>query len=250
MEKKRSLEEELMKKVEMVLMGKKRARCLDDKKDLQSTLLLLSHFKNGLGLMAMIVQNFISSKGNDIINQHRANLDSGEKDKNDDPKFVKALIDLHEKSLDAIKMNFSGHSIFHKALKDAFVEVLNKNVGNHSIAELMSTHCDRVLKGGEKLSESEVEQNLDSIGELFSYLTEKDVFAEIYHNQMTKRLLNQRSASYEAEKFMITKLKMQCGPSFTSKMEGMLNDVVMGTEQCNEFDSCMHQHDSELNFSV
>eukprot|EP00970_Alexandrium_tamarense_P010228 scaffold2048_cov204-Alexandrium_tamarense.AAC.49 len=64
-----------------------------------------------------------------------------------------------------------------------------------SNAELMSTFCDRVLKsGGEKLSETEVEQSLDRIVQLFSFLTDKDLFAEIYRNQLAKRLLNQRSA--------------------------------------------------------
>ena len=30
---------------------------------------------------------------------------------------------------------------------------------------------------------------------LFTYLTDKDLFAEIYRNQLAKRLLNQRCAS-------------------------------------------------------
>jgi len=250
------VEEELLEKVEMVLLEKEGSGCRvllanDKSEDLQRMFLLFSRLENGLNPMATIVQNFISTMGNDVINQRQARLDSGEKDKNDDPKFVKALIALHEKYLGVVKTDFSGHSLFQKALKDAFVEVVNKDVGNFSNAELMSTFCDRVLKsGGEKLSESEVEQNLDRIVQLFSYLTEKDMFAEIYRNQLAKRLLNQRSASDDAEKVMIAKLKMQCGTHFTSKMEGMLNDLAVGSEQRNEFDTRMRQHDSRLDFGV
>jgi cullin 1 len=153
--------------------------------------------------------------------------------------------------LGVVKTDFSGHSLFQKALKDAFVEVVNKNVGQFTNAELMSTFCDRVLKsGGEKLSESEVEENLDKIVQLFSYLTDKDLFAEIYRNQLAKRLLNQRSASDDAEKVMIAKLKMQCGTHFTSKMEGMLGDLAVGSEQRSEFEARMRQFDSNLDFSV
>ena len=43
-----------------------------------------------------------------------------------------------------------------------------------------------------------VEQYLEKTVQLFSYLTDKDLFAEIYRNQLAKRLLNQRSASDDA----------------------------------------------------
>jgi cullin 1 len=129
---------------------------------------------------------------------------------------------------------------------------VNNDVGTFSNAELMSTFCDRILKsGGEKLSETEVEQSLDRIVQLFSFLTDKDLFAEIYRNQLAKRLLNQRSASDDAEKAMIAKLKVQCGTQFTSKMEGMLNDLAVGSEQKSEFDSRMEQQsDTKLSFGV
>lgn len=36
--------------------------------------------------------------------------------------------------------------------------------------------------------------------ELFSFLSDKDLFAEIYRNQLSKRLLYETSASEDAEK--------------------------------------------------
>ena len=105
---------------------------------------------------------------------------------------------------------------------------MNKKVGMFTNAELMSTFTDRIIRsGGEKLNEGEVEENLEKVVQLFSYLTDKDLFAEIYRNQLAKRLLNQSSASDDAEKIMIAKLKMQCGTHFTSKMEGMLSDLAV-----------------------
>ncbi len=43
---------------------------------------------------------------------------------------------------------------------------------------------------------------------------------EFYRNFLSKRLLQQKSASTEAEKLVISKLKMRCGAQFTSKLEG------------------------------
>lgn len=252
----RVCEEEILEKVETVLLEKEGSGCRvllanDKSEDLRRMFHLFSRLEKGLNPMADIVEKFISSMGNECIKKRQARLDGGEKDKNDDPKFVKSLIALHEKYLGVIKTDFSGHSLFQKALKDAFVEIVNKNVGAYTNAELMSTFCDRVLKsGGEKLSDAEVEDSLDRIVQLFSYLTDKDLFAEIYRNQLAKRLLNQRSASDDAEKVMIAKLKMQCGTHFTSKMEGMLSDLAVGSDQRSEFEAKMKLHDAKLDFSV
>jgi len=250
------VEEEILEKVEMLLLEKESSGCRallqnDKSEDLQRMFRLFSRLENGLNPMANILQSFITSTGEDIINRRKARLDGGEKDKNDDPKFVKALMALHEKYLDVVKKDFAGNSLFQKGLKDAFVEIVNKNVGQYTNAELMSTFCDRILKsGGEKLSESEVEVNLEKIVQLFTYLTDKDMFAEIYRNQLAKRLLSQRSTSDDAEKLMIAKLKMQCGTQFTSKMEGMLADLAVGSDQRSEFENRMRTVDTKLDFSV
>lgn len=252
----RVVEEEILKKVETNLLEKEGSGCRvllsnDKSEDLQRMFRLFSRLEDGLQPIAAIVERFICDMGNEVLQQRQSRLESGEKDKNDDPAFVKALLALHEKYLGVIKTDFSGHSIFQKALKVAFVEFVNKNVGNFSNAEFMSTYCDRILKsGGEKLSETEVEDNLEKIVQLFSYLTEKDLFAEIYRNHLAKRLLNGRSASNDAEKIMISKLKMQCGTHFTSKMEGMLSDLAVGADQKGEFDEKMKQHNSKIDFSV
>lgn len=250
------LEEELLEKVETTLLEKESSGCRallqnDKSEDLQRMFRLFQRLENGLQPMAQIVEEFITNMGLDVINRRQARLDGGEKDKNDDPKFVKSIILLHDKYLAVVKADFSGHSLFQKALKDAFVEIVNKNVGQFSNAELMSTFCDRILKSGvEKLSEAEVEENLDRIVQLFSYLTDKDIFAEIYRNQLAKRLLSQRSVSDDSEKLMIAKLKVQCGTHFTSKMEGMLGDLAVGQQQRQEFEQRIRLVETNIEFGV
>ncbi|CAN0366900.1 unnamed protein product [Ectocarpus sp. 8 AP-2014] len=111
----------------------------------------------------------------------------------------------------------------------AFVDFVNRDVGKFKNADLMCSFCDRILKtGGEKLGDAEVEEYLAKVVQLFSYLTDKDLFAEIYRNQLARRLLNSRSASDDMERLMIGKLKLKCGSQFTSKMEGMMNDLAIG----------------------
>ena len=249
-------DEELLEKVQMVLLEKEGSGCKallasDKSRDLQRMFCLFSRLENGLKPMASIVENYICEIGKDIINMRQARLTTGEKDKPDDPTFVKDLISHHKKFLAIVMTGFAGHSLFQQAVTDAFVVIINKDSGAHSNAELISTFCDRVLKvGGEKMSVTEVEESLDSIAQLFSYLTDKYLFAEIYSNQLAKRLLNQRSAGDDSEKIMVAKLKVQCGPHFTSKMEGMLADLTVGMDQQREFRASMMQQVTKPDFSV
>ena len=65
------------------------------------------------------------------------------------------------------------------------------------------------------MTDDQIEKNLDDVVQLFSYLTDKDFFVEIYRNQLARRLLNKRSKSDDAEKSMIQKLKLRCGKANT-----------------------------------
>jgi len=53
----------------------------------------------------------------------------------------------------------------------------------------------------------------------------KDVFEAFYKKDLAKRLLLSKSASVDAEKSMISRLKAECGSQFTTKLEGMFKDV-------------------------
>lgn len=63
----------------------------------------------------------------------------------------------------------------------------------------------------------------------------KDVFEAFYKKDLAKRLLLGRSASSDAEKAMITKLKTECGSQFTNKLEGMFKDIDLSHDVMSSF---------------
>jgi cullin 1 len=223
----RVIEEVILEKRSTELLEKDGSGCRvllinDMSNDLTRMFRLFSRVPNGLEPMATIVKQHIADLGNDKIDQRVLRLES-EKESNEDPQFVKDLLSIHDRFKFVIDNHFESNTLFQKSLKDAFVEVVNRNLGKYKTADLMSSFCDRILKTGsiEKLNDTEIEDFLEKIVQMFSYLTDKDLFAEIYRNQLAKRLLSQRSASNDMERLMIGKLKNRCGAQFTSKMEGM-----------------------------
>jgi len=61
------------------------------------------------------------------------------------------------------------------------------------------------------LKDDEISSLFDRIIEIFRLLLDKDEFEGYYRNNLTKRLLNGLSSNDEAEKLMISKLKVECG---------------------------------------
>jgi cullin 4 len=71
--------------------------------------------------------------------------------------------------------------------------------------------------------------------QVFRYVKSKDVFEEFYARSLCRRLLLKKSASYDAERSMITKLKTECGDLFTAKVEGMMKDLNISNQFMQEY---------------
>ena len=65
---------------------------------------------------------------------------------------------------------------------------------------------------------------------------DKDLFVEVYRSYLGKRLLNEKSQSIDQERLMISLVKMSCGPAFTKKLEGMLNDLALAQEEAKNYE--------------
>lgn len=125
---------------------------------------------------------------------------------------------------------------FEAALKKGFAEFADGSVQKR-MAEFISLYVDYAMRKNYQ-SESEIEPYLDSALVLFNFLKDRDMFESYYKIHLSKRLLMTRSQplqQQEAEKLFITKLKKECGHHFTSKIEGMFNDMRLSRESMEVF---------------
>ena len=84
-------------------------------------------------------------------------------------------------------------------------------------------------------SDGERDRDLDAAMTIFRYLSDKDVFEAFYRKELSKRLLLRTSASDEAEKAMISKLRAECGTAFTFKLEGMFKDMELSRDLMQKY---------------
>ncbi|CAN4113571.1 unnamed protein product [Withania somnifera] len=204
----------------------------DDKvEDLSRMYRLFSKIPRGLDPVANIFKQHVTAEGTALVKQ-------AEDAASNKKVFVRKVIELHDKYLTYVNNCFQNHTLFHKALKEAFELFCNKGVAGSSSAELLATFCDNILKkgGSEKLSDEAIEETLEKVVKLLAYISDKDLFAEFYRKKLARRLLFDKSANDEHERSILTKLKQQCGGQFTSKMEGMVTDLTLARENQASFE--------------
>ncbi|XP_036155451.1 cullin-4A isoform X5 [Myotis myotis] len=120
----------------------------------------------------------------------------------------------------------------HSTQKPLIACVEKQLLGEHLTAILQKAkHVDSKLRAGNKeATDEELERILDKIMIIFRFIHGKDVFEAFYKKDLAKRLLVGKSASVDAEKSMLSKLKHECGAAFTSKLEGMFKDMELSKD--------------------
>lgn len=116
-------------------------------------------------------------------------------------------------------------------------KVLSKFLNQHGkrSIEFISLYLDSCFKvTHDKEEEKKVMQNLSSAVKLFNFLAEKDIFEMLYQQQLSKRLLQERSM-IEVEKWMLQRIKDEVGTFFTTRLYGMLRDVSKSRELVKSF---------------
>ncbi|CAI8590065.1 unnamed protein product [Vicia faba] len=242
------VQHELLSVYAYQLLEKEHSGChsllTDDKvEDLSRMFRLFSKIPRGLEPVSCIFKQHVTEEGTALVKLAEDAASNRKAERRDivglqEQVFVRKVIELHDKYLAYVNDCFQNHTLFHKALKEAFEIFCNKGVAGSSSAELLATFCDNILKkgGSEKLSDEAIEDTLEKVVKLLAYISDKDLFAEFYRKKLARRLLFDKSANDDHERSILTKLKQQCGGQFTSKMEGMVTDLTLAKENQTSFE--------------
>ncbi|KAF4975165.1 hypothetical protein FZEAL_8005, partial [Fusarium zealandicum] len=189
----------------------------------------------------------------------------GDKDRGDE--MVLRLLELR-RSLDLmIRDAFAKDEDFLWGMREAFGKFMNDrkvascwDTGTSKIGEMIAKYIDMLLRGGlkslpkELLSDikdrataekegqastgdedAELDRQLDQALELFRFIEGKDAFEAFYKKDLARRLLMGRSASQDAERNMLTKLRGECGSNFTHNLEQMFKDQELAKDEMESY---------------
>ena len=261
----RTVEHEVLSVHQQVMLDKDSSGLVtllvnDAREDLSRLFRLYARVTDALQPIANTLKRHVHAEGMELVREQKARVEAAAKTSSaaasavaDKPDFIQALLALHDRYTDLVSSCFGDHVTFARALKEAFEVFVNQQVGKSSTAELFAGYCDELLRvkgAGARMSESDVEEQLDKLVQLFAYLSDKDVFQEFSRKQLAKRLLMDRSHSDDAESFLITKLKQRCGAHFTSKLEGMITDMTLSADIQSAFQEWFANRPTNTNMEV
>lgn len=211
---------------------------LDDMRipDLKLLYQLLYRIPNGVDQLKGAFSQYIKKRGREIVvNPEKDNV------------MIQDLLDFKEK-LDLTYQCWADNEKFQHSLKDSFEHFINQR--QNRPAELVAKYIDNKLRSGNKeATEEELDKILDKIMVLFRFIHGKDVFEAYYKKDLAKRLLIGKSASVDAEKSMLSKLKQECGGVFTLKLEGMFKDMELSKDIMAAYEQQL-QHRPTINLYV
>ncbi|XP_032322273.1 cullin-4B-like [Camelus ferus] len=166
-----------------------------------------------------------------------------------DKTMVQELLDFKDKIDFITETSFLKNEKFIVAMKEAFETFINKRPNKP--AELLAKYVDSKLRAGNKeATDEELEELLDKIMILFRFIYGKDIFEAFYKKDLAKRLLLGKSASIDAEKSMLFKLKQGCGMAFTSKLQGMFKDMELSKDIMIQLKQCMQNQNVPGNIEL
>jgi len=149
--------------------------------------------------------------------------------------FVRGVLAMRERFAAVVTDAMGGEKRAQKRMREAFEDFLNADA---RAASCLAVYVDELLRGGLRgADERRVAAELDRVVVVFRYLSDKDVFEAYYKSHLAKRLLGGKSGNEEAEKAMVSLLKAECGYQFTSKLEGMFNDMRISRETAEKYRS-------------
>lgn len=220
-----TVEKELIENHMSFILSKGLDLLLDDMRmaDLKLLHLLLGKVPNGLTELCNYFNKHIKQRGRVIV----MNLDK-------DKTMVQDLLHFKGRMDQVVNECFQKQERFVYSLKEGSEYFINQRPNKP--AELIAKFIDSKLRAGNKEStEDELENILDQILILFRFIHGKDVFEAFYKKDLAKRLLLNTSASVDAEKSMLSKLKQECGAAFTGKLEGMFKDIELSKDMMTSF---------------
>mmetsp|Transcript_22990 Transcript_22990/g.56646 ORF Transcript_22990/g.56646 Transcript_22990/m.56646 type:complete len:764 (-) Transcript_22990:182-2473(-) len=167
-----------------------------------------------------------------------------EKGAADAPAFVKGVLAMRSRYEKIVEVSFRGEKKTKKRMKEAFEDFLNTDA---RAASCLALYVDEKLRIGLKgATEEAVNEEIQKIITVFRYLSDKDVFESFYKQHLAKRLLSGKTVGDDAERAMVSQLKAECGYQFTSKLEGMFNDMRISADMRDAYKTHKRRQETQV----
>ncbi|KAJ2065912.1 hypothetical protein GGI08_002133 [Coemansia sp. S2] len=167
-----------------------------------------------------------------------------------DVGLVSDMLAMKQRLDDVMKSAFQSNSMLAHALRDSFEDFINSR--RSKPAQLTAKFIDQSIRSGNRsTADEDIDSLLNRVVVIFRFIHDKDLFEAYYKRDLAKRLLYNKSVSADTERSMVQKLRMECGPGFTKRLEGMLRDMDFTSDLDGKFTNLQEaQEANNIGFHV
>jgi len=212
--------------------------------------MLAARIHNGLPQVTNAICNYVRRKGLALVKPHAAlssstatattTTTSAPSSREVLKTMIPQLLNLYTKLDRLVHKLHMGTSELLPPLKNVWDDIVNDN---QSVAEYLAKHVDSQFRNTKLQNANEFQER---VLQLFCHLQAKDIFEAFYKRDLAKRLLLGKVVSMDMERSMVTLLKAECGAGYTSKMEGMFQDVEWSHETMARYKQSQQQQPSVM----
>lgn len=152
--------------------------------------------------------------------------------------FINKLMELKKEMDSMVQEAFSNHHAFTHTRDKAFENFMNDCV---YMPSFLAEYTDVLMRQGLRGKESVAEKYIDEVFDLFKLLKQKDAFIARHQQLYALRLLRNTSIFQEAEETLISKLKIELGAQYVSKLVQMGVDIKNSEELTQLFSKSSHK---------
>ena len=167
-----------------------------------------------------------------------------------DYELIAAFVSLHDRFSSIVKEQFQQDAQFEKALREAFVEFINKE---YHVSALLPRYVNDILKKGSKIVVSNLERAMQHVVMLYGYIRNKDIFERDFQQYLASRLLLDlsRDETYSEAYKMIDKLQTEANYFWILNLYDMFKDIQCSKQLTADFNKLYgNDYDIELNVNV
>jgi len=152
--------------------------------------------------------------------------------------FVNKLLALKKEMDIMVHESFQNHQLFMQTRDRAFQNFMNDCI---YMPSFLAEYTDVLMRQGLKGKEMGSEKHIDEVFDLFKLLKQKDAYIARHQQLYALRLLGNTSISQDAEEILISKLKIELGAQYVSKLVQMGVDIENSKDLTNRFCKLKHR---------
>jgi len=212
--------------------------------DLGRLYTLFKQVQNGVGLQRVLTEfeAFLKKSFSDLIDPLKDNMKPDQA-----VPTIEDIILVKTKCDKAIEMSFERDKSFIECLKKQLTVVMN--IPKPSMARVLSRYADRkITDRGSSSQESALDLVIKNVKDLYTLLTDKDMFENCFKDDLRSRLLTSlKLQSVDTEKELIKGLENVCNKELITSCNKMITELEKADEINQEF---MRDYSASLPLSL